>query len=104
MKRVPFAKMQGAGNDFVVVDCMGGDPVEDWTAFARRVLDRHFGVGGDQLWLVQPSDVAEFRMGIRNADGNVRDPLDSPRGVRLRAAPEVRGAGGGARGRSCHGA
>jgi diaminopimelate epimerase len=34
------------------------------------VLDRHFGVGGDQLLLVQPSSVADFRMGIRNADGS----------------------------------
>jgi diaminopimelate epimerase len=70
MRRIPFTKMHGAGNDFVVVDCMRGDPVEDWTRFARQVLDRHFGVGGDTLLLVQPSTVADFRMGMRNADGS----------------------------------
>jgi diaminopimelate epimerase len=62
--------MHGAGNDFVVVDCLAGDPVDDWETFARRVLDRRFGVGGDQLLLVQPSRVADFFMGIRNTDGS----------------------------------
>jgi diaminopimelate epimerase len=62
--------MHGAGNDFVVVDCREGDPVEDWQAFARRALDRHFGIGGDQLLLVQPSRQADFSMGIRNPDGS----------------------------------
>jgi diaminopimelate epimerase len=68
--RVRFAKMHGCGNDFVMVDCLEGDPVGDWRAFARRVLDRHFGVGGDQLLLVQPSSEADFRMSIRNPDGS----------------------------------
>ena len=39
MTRVPFAKMHGAGNDFVVVDCLAGDPVPDWKSFARFSLD-----------------------------------------------------------------
>jgi diaminopimelate epimerase len=73
MRRIPFSKMHGAGNDFVFVDCTNGDPVDDWTSFARRALDRHFGVGGDQLLLVQPSTVADFRMGIRNPDGSVAE-------------------------------
>ena len=70
MTRVRFAKMHGTGNDFVVVDCLDGNRDVDWGAFARRVLDRHFGVGGDQLLLVQPSHQADFAMGIRNADGS----------------------------------
>ncbi len=65
-----FAKMHGTGNDLVIVDCLGGDPVEDWAGFARYVLDRHLGVGGDQLLLVQPSQQADFRMGIHNPDGS----------------------------------
>ena len=73
MRRIPFAKMHGAGNDFVFVDCMNGDPVDDWTGFARRALDRHLGVGGDQLLLVERSTVADFRMGIRNPDGSVAE-------------------------------
>ncbi|HXX48309.1 MAG TPA: diaminopimelate epimerase [Myxococcota bacterium] len=70
MSRIPFAKMHGAGNDFVVIDCLAGDPVADWAAFARFVLDRRLGVGGDQLLLVRPSHEADFAMAIRNADGS----------------------------------
>ncbi len=69
-RKLPFAKMHGAGNDFVVIDCTDGDPVEDWDAFARIALDRRFGIGGDQLLLAQPSREADFFMGIRNPDGS----------------------------------
>ncbi len=68
--RVRFSKMHGAGNDFVVIDCLAGDPVSDWETFARFALDRRLGVGGDQLLLLQPSRDADFFMGIRNADGS----------------------------------
>lgn len=68
--KIPFSKLHGAGNDVVVVDCMHGDPVSDWSAFARAVLDRHRGVGGDQLLLVRPSTRGDFFMGIRNPDGS----------------------------------
>jgi diaminopimelate epimerase len=69
-RTIPFAKMHGAGNDLVVVDCLAGDPVADWAAFARFALDRRFGIGGDQLLLVRPSREADFAMAIRNADGS----------------------------------
>jgi diaminopimelate epimerase len=62
--------MHGAGNDLVVVDCLAGDPVSDWAAFARFALDRRLGIGGDQLLLVRPSREADFAMAIRNADGS----------------------------------
>jgi diaminopimelate epimerase len=67
---IPFAKMHGAGNDLVVIDCLSGDPVEDWSRFARFALDRRLGIGGDQLLLVKPSREADFTMAIRNADGS----------------------------------
>jgi len=67
---IRFAKMHGAGNDFVVIDCLAGDPVEDWPAFARFALDRRLGIGGDQLLLVRRSREADFAMAIRNADGS----------------------------------
>lgn len=70
MTRVRFSKMHGAGNDVVVVDCMQGSPVADWSAFARFALDRRRGIGGDQLLLVQPARDADFFMGIRNPDGS----------------------------------
>jgi diaminopimelate epimerase len=70
---IRFSKMHGAGNDFVVIDCLRGDPVQDWKAFARFALDRHLGIGADQLLLVQPSRQADFFMGIRNADGSTAE-------------------------------
>jgi diaminopimelate epimerase len=74
--RIPFTKMHGAGNDFVVVNCLDESPVEDWGAFAVFALDRRRGVGGDQLLLVQPPGDrrdADFFMGIRNPDGSVAE-------------------------------
>jgi diaminopimelate epimerase len=70
VSKIPFAKMHGAGNDLVVIDCLAGDPVADWPAFARFALDRRLGIGGDQLLLVKPSRDADFTMLIRNADGS----------------------------------
>ena len=70
MSKIPYAKMHGAGNDLVVIDCLAGDPVADWPAFARFALDRRLGIGGDQLLLVKPSQDADFTMLIRNADGS----------------------------------
>ncbi len=64
-----FTKMHGLGNDFVVVDCRGSDPGE-WPARAPRLAHRRLGVGCDQVLLVYPSDVADFRMDIYNADGS----------------------------------
>ena len=69
-RTIPFAKMHGAGNDLVVIDCLAGDPVADWASFARFALDRRLGIGGDQLLLVRPSRDADFAMAIRNADGS----------------------------------
>lgn len=68
--KIRFAKMHGAGNDLVVIDCLAGDPVVDWASFARFALDRRLGIGGDQLLLVRPSRDADFAMAIRNADGS----------------------------------
>ena len=64
-----FTKMHGCGNDYVYVDCtehMLADP----SAAAIAVSDRHFGVGGDGLILICPSDKADFRMAMYNADGS----------------------------------
>lgn len=69
MKRLPFTKMHGAGNDFVVLDGVR-EELPDPASFARRLLDRRFGIGGDQLLVVRPSASADFRMDIYNADGS----------------------------------
>ena len=66
-----FVKMQGAGNDFVVVDGAKESISEhELPAVARGACQRHFGVGADGLILVLPSRVANFRMRIFNADGS----------------------------------
>ncbi len=63
-----FTKVQGAGNDFVLVET--DDMRRDWTQVAIDVCDRHFGIGADGLLLLAPSEVADFRMRIFNADGS----------------------------------
>jgi len=63
-----FRKMHGLGNDFVVLDAREGAVVMDEPR-ARAIADRRTGVGCDQVILLEPSDVAEVRMRIWNADG-----------------------------------
>ena len=65
-----FTKMQGAGNDYVYVDCFSELVPKDPAGLARRISDRHFGVGGDGLILICPSQVADARMRMFNADGS----------------------------------
>lgn len=64
-----FTKMQGAGNDYIYVDCFK-ESVPDPEAVSIRISDRHFGIGGDGLVLIMPSDKADFRMRMFNADGS----------------------------------
>jgi len=64
-----FAKMHGLGNDYVYVNAFE-EKVENPSALARAVADRHFGIGGDGLVLIAPSDVADFQMLMYNADGS----------------------------------
>lgn len=64
-----FTKMQGTGNDYVYINCFE-ETVSDPAALAVRVSDRHFGVGSDGLILICPSDQADCRMRMYNADGS----------------------------------
>ena len=64
-----FTKMQGIGNDYVYVDCTQ-KAISDPEAVARRISDRHFGIGSDGLVLILPGDRADFRMRMYNADGS----------------------------------
>lgn len=66
--KLRFHKMHGLGNDFVVIDARDA-PVEITAARARALADRKTGVGCDQLILLEPSDIADVRMRIFNADG-----------------------------------
>lgn len=65
-----FTKMQGAGNDYVYVDCFSESLPADPPKLARQISDRHFGVGGDGLILICPSERANARMRMFNADGS----------------------------------
>ena len=64
-----FTKMHGLGNDYVYVNCFE-EKVENPSKVAQIVSDRHFGIGSDGLILICPSDVADFRMRMYNADGS----------------------------------
>lgn len=67
--RAAFTKMHGLGNDFVVLDTREQALPPVTPAVARALADRHTGIGCDQLILLEPSDTADFRMRIFNADG-----------------------------------
>src|SRR3990170_4599572 len=64
-----FTKMHGLGNDYVYVNAFA-EKVADPGALARAVADRHFGIGGDGLILILPSEKADVRMRMFNADGS----------------------------------
>ena len=64
-----FTKMEGLGNDYIYLNGLDGLP-EDLPALARRMSNRHFGVGSDGIICICPSDQADFRMRMFNADGS----------------------------------
>jgi len=66
---VPFTKMHGAGNDYIYINCMESMP-DRLSELAVEMSDRHFGVGGDGIVLICPSEVADFRMRMFNNDGS----------------------------------
>lgn len=65
-----FTKMHGAGNDYIYIDCFAETLPTDPAELARRISDRRFGVGGDGLILICPTDRADAEMRMFNADGS----------------------------------
>lgn len=65
-----FTKMHGAGNDYVYVNCFEESLPESPRVLAPKISHRHFGVGGDGLILIQPSEIADARMRMFNSDGS----------------------------------
>ena len=65
-----FTKMHGAGNDYVYINCFDEPTPADIPSTAIAISDRHTGVGGDGLVLIGPSEVADARMRMFNADGS----------------------------------
>ncbi len=64
-----FTKMHGIGNDYVYVNCFE-ESIKNPSEVSKFVSDRHFGIGSDGLILISPSEKADFRMNIYNADGS----------------------------------
>jgi diaminopimelate epimerase len=65
---IKFSKMQGAGNDFMVIDAIN-QPIKLSTEQIQSLAHRQFGIGFDQLLLVENSNIADFKYRIFNADG-----------------------------------
>lgn len=64
-----FTKMHGCGNDYIYVNGFI-EHCDDWGELSKRLSDRHFSVGGDGVIVILPSEVADFRMRMFNADGS----------------------------------
>ncbi len=67
--KLKFTKMHGCGNDYIYFNCFEQE-VADPEALSIRLSDRHFGIGGDGIVLICPSDVADAKMRMFNADGS----------------------------------
>lgn len=67
--KINFTKMHGIGNDYVYIDGFK-ETIENPNAFSEFISDRHFGIGADGLVMILPSDVADFKMRMFNADGS----------------------------------
>lgn len=64
-----FTKMQAAGNDFILVNGLK-EQKDNWNEFAKKVCDRHFGIGADGLMFCSESKIADIRMHYYNSDGS----------------------------------
>ncbi len=64
-----FTKMQGIGNDYIYINCFE-EKIEHPSELSVRLSERHFGIGSDGIILIEPSDTADCRMDIYNADGS----------------------------------
>jgi diaminopimelate epimerase len=70
MRKIKFWKMSGSGNDFVLIDNRRRTIRGNYGTMARRLCDRHLGVGADGLLLLEPDKKEDFRMVYNNADGS----------------------------------
>jgi diaminopimelate epimerase len=69
MKQLQFTKMHGLGNDFILIDNRGNIPIK-FETLAQKLCERRFGIGADQLLLLEDSAAADYRMRIFNPDGS----------------------------------
>lgn len=64
-----FTKMHGTGNDYIYINCFE-EKIDDPVSLSLKLSDRHFGIGGDGIIMICPSDTADFKMQMYNADGS----------------------------------
>ncbi len=88
---LPFLKMQAQGNDFVILDATEHELPGLDAAFVRNICDRRFGIGCDQLLVMEPDDRADFRLRIFNNDGS--EAANCGNGLRCVADFWMRGHG-----------
>ncbi len=69
-RSVSFSKMSGHGNDFIIIDGRSGEGAAPWSDYAREWCARRISIGADGLMIIEPSDAADFRLRIFNADGS----------------------------------
>ncbi|MCX7727364.1 MAG: diaminopimelate epimerase [Chitinispirillaceae bacterium] len=67
---IDFTKMEGTGNDFIVIDALTSEKIELFIKFIPVMCDRHKGIGGDGVIFILPSEQADFKMRIFNSDGS----------------------------------
>ena len=70
MRKIPFTKMHGAGNDYIYIDLFSSPLDFDPCDLARKMSPRHFSVGGDGVVLILPSEIADAKMRMFNLDGS----------------------------------
>lgn len=67
--KLPFTKMHGCGNDYIYINCFEHS-INDPSTLSKQLADRHFGIGGDGIVLICPSDIADAKMRMFNIDGS----------------------------------
>lgn len=67
--KIPFTKMHGCGNDYIYINCFE-HTIDAPNTLSQRISDRHFGIGGDGIVLICPSNIADAKMRMFNIDGS----------------------------------
>lgn len=68
--RIPFIKMHGCGNDYIFINCIHHPLEENPSCLSPLLSDRHYGIGGDGIVLIESSAIADFKMRMFNSDGS----------------------------------
>ncbi|MCL2366100.1 MAG: carbamoyl-phosphate synthase large subunit [Oscillospiraceae bacterium] len=68
-RKLPFTKMQACGNDYIYFNCLDYKRITDPESLSIKLSDRHLGIGGHGVVLIEPSDKADAKIGIYNMDG-----------------------------------